>query len=275
MKRLALSGFLVVLSLGLLSCPLALVTPPSALGEPKLLFTLISPNPQAGAQFGRSVRFGDTDGNGVQDVFVSAPFEDLSPGSDEGRVYLFSGKTGKLVRVFTAPTPQKGSLVGMEVGPCMRAVVGAPGEDVAGNVDEGRAYVFDLLQGGKVLHTLSLPIAQAGAKFGSQACSADLDKDGVLDALVSAPGEDVGGMVDQGRVYGFSGVDGSLLLVISSPTRQAGSAFGVLLVVEKELIGALGPRIAVGAPGESVAGKAQAGRVYVFAPPLGGLLPEF
>lgn len=44
MKRLALSGLLIVLSLVLLSCPLGLLIPPSALGEPQLLFTLASPN---------------------------------------------------------------------------------------------------------------------------------------------------------------------------------------------------------------------------------------
>ena len=80
--------------------------------------------------------------------------------------------------------------------------VGAYLEDVNGNIDEGRAYVFDGATGG-LIHSLNTSNPQAGGLFGVGLAMADSTGDGRADISVSAPYEDVGVVVGQGRVYVF------------------------------------------------------------------------
>ena len=56
-----------------------------------LLFTLDDPNPQAGAQFSRSLAgIGDVNGDTVPDLAVGAFFQDVGANSDQGQVLVFS-----------------------------------------------------------------------------------------------------------------------------------------------------------------------------------------
>ena len=77
-----------------------------------------------------------------------------------------------------------------------------------------------------LLLTLDTPNPQAGAAFGGSVAVGDVNGDGKVDIAVGAPPEDVGGNSDQGRVYVFSGADGSLLFALDSPNPQAWAYFG-------------------------------------------------
>jgi hypothetical protein len=118
-----------------------------------LIRTLVSPNEEAWAYFGRGIcRAGDVDADGFEDVVVGAYMEDpgLSP-NGAGRAYVFSGSTGGLLLSLTSPNEEDMGNFGYYVsGGCDvnadgrgDAVVGAYHEDPGGSPpDAGRAYVF-------------------------------------------------------------------------------------------------------------------------------------
>ncbi len=56
-----------------------------------LTHTLQAPTPQQGAAFGSTLAVGDVTGDGVDDVLVGAPNEDVGSVSESGRVHLFFG----------------------------------------------------------------------------------------------------------------------------------------------------------------------------------------
>jgi hypothetical protein len=173
-----------------------------------VLFTLDSPNPQAGAEFGISGAVGDVNGDGKGDIAVGARW---GGSAGQGRIHVFSGADGSLLFTLDSPNPQTGSWFGYRAA--MGDVngdgkgdiaVGATGEDVGGNADQGRAYVFSGADGSQ-LSTLDSPNPQAGASFGASPAVGDLNGDGKADIVVGAAGEDVGGNTAQGRAYVFSG----------------------------------------------------------------------
>jgi hypothetical protein len=130
----------------------------------KLHLPLNCTSPQSNVDFGHSLSVGDTSGDGLNDVIVGAP--------GEGRVYTFYGLTGKLRHTIDCPIPQPDALFGWSVnagtvGSDYRdeVIVGAPGEDVGENVDQGRVYTFYGATS-KLRHTLDTPNPQSGANFG-------------------------------------------------------------------------------------------------------------
>ena len=236
-----------------------------------LLRTFSSPNPQAGAFFGASVAMGDSDGDGKADLLVSASGEDVGvTDTGEGRAYLFSGTTGALLRTLDPPNPQEGAGFGGELAMGDadgdgRAdfLVAASGEDVGGNLDQGRAYLFSGATGA-LLRTLDSPNPQADAFFGDSLAMGDTDSDGRADLLVGVLFEDVGGNLDQGRAYLFSGSTGALLATLDTPNPQQEALFGDSL----DMGGAAGngrADIVVSANGENVGANADQGRAYLFA----------
>src|SRR3990172_8343183 len=74
------------------------------------------PNPQSGAEFGSSMAFvGDINGDGVPDLLVGAPKQDVGGNANQGQAYLLSGATGALIRTLDNPFPQAGSRFGISV----------------------------------------------------------------------------------------------------------------------------------------------------------------
>ncbi len=76
-----------------------------------VLHTLASPNEQESGGFGFSVAgVPDADGDGVGDLLVGAVGESPGPSpNNAGRVYLYSGATGALLRTLASPSEQAGS----------------------------------------------------------------------------------------------------------------------------------------------------------------------
>ncbi|MHC4399502.1 MAG: Ig-like domain-containing protein, partial [Planctomycetota bacterium] len=102
----------------------------------RVLHSLLSPNPNAGDQFGHAVAAsGDN-------VLVGSPL-DRSGGSQGGAAFLFDSATGVLLTSFINPTPAEADLFASSLAALGdNVLIGAPEDD---DLDEnaGAAYLFD------------------------------------------------------------------------------------------------------------------------------------
>jgi hypothetical protein len=152
--------------------------------------------------------------------------------------------------------------------------VGAPGETVGGDAQAGAVTVF---YGSAAGLTAGRTILQAnpepGDRFGGALLAVTGSSTDLAHLAVGAPGETVGGARSAGAVNllapGAGGLPSVASTVLLQQAPEAGDAFGSALAagyfgyVEGVL------SLAVGAPGETVGGRAGAGSVTVFI----GLLP--
>jgi hypothetical protein len=239
--------------------------------------TLDLPAAQDGAGFGWGTAVGDVNADGYEDVIVGAGYEDVGSNVDQGRAYVFDGATHVLLYTLDTPIPQgdlyfgnKLAVIGDMNDDGKRDIaVAAEQEDVGANVDQGRVYIFSGADGVHII-TLDMPVGQAGAEFGVSLAVGDVNNDSYLDIAVGAHAEDVGGNNGQGRVYVFSGSDGSWIRTLDMPVGQAGANFGISLAAG-DVNGDAKADIAVGAEQEDMVYEDQ-GRVYVFSGADGSLL---
>lgn len=227
---------------------------PRALFEPELRVLREFVGEAAGDQFGWLGRnVGDCDRDGVDDIGLSAPTKALD-GPAAGRLYVYSGKSGKLLFTHDGqPGDQLGN--GLEAAGDVNGdgfpdvVAGAPG--AAGG--RGRILVLSGKDGSSIL---SLTGERSGEGFGSRGCSpGDVNGDGCADLLVGANLCDEVG-TDVGRALVYSGKDGSLLLSLDG--EEPGDKFGLSLC--GTTIGS-STWLVIGA---CDAGEHKGGRVYVF-----------
>lgn len=264
----------------------------------QVLYSIDSPEPQhepptrpLWAGFGWSVtNLGDVNGDGVDDLGAGSVRHDVYTGSgapcgtpepngcneNQGRAWVFSGATGRLLYVLDNPEPQGTAanpahfgwvgtagdvngdgisevLVGAEANDSPRACADAASPAPGCRRDEGQAFIFDG-RTGALLRTLATPtedryVGEDGTcqkdcgQLGIVAQGpGDVNGDGVPDQLVSAWGYDpidpqgwrpTGSWQNptaQGRMYLYSGKDGSLLRRIDSPEVQPTAGFGLQIV---------------------------------------------
>jgi hypothetical protein len=213
----------------------------------------------------------DVNGGGTADVAVGAV--GVTPTPDRryaGATYVYSGEDGRLLLSLTSPNEVADGRFGSAIASIGdtngdgigEVVVGAPGERADAGSEVGRAYVFSGANG-ELLHTLVSPNAQSNGRFGEAVSGGlDVNRDGAGDLLVGAPSE----ASSAGRVYVFSGADGSLLRTMVSPNEAINGGFGssvaVIGDVDEDGIG----DVAVGATGESAPdGTERSGTAYVFS----------
>ena len=193
---------------------------------------------------------GDVDGDRVSDVVTSAPtFGANGQPSGPGKVYVYSGRSGKLVWERRGePNERLGT--GLEgAGDVNRD--GVP-DVVAGAPGSGRAYVYSG-RDGKTLLTLAGTTQEA---YGNSAAGAgDQNGDGHADVIVGAPASNARGR-GAGRAYVMSGKDGTVLATLDG--QQSGDAFGSIVAGDRT--GRATP-VLVGAPG---GGPNDRGVVYVY-----------
>ena len=267
-----------------------------------LLGSFISLFPEEGGSFGAALATGNLWATGRDELIVGAPDETVDGVTKQGRAYVFAAETpffpippprgpvplAPTPLVINAPAgrtcrlghPAVGCSFGYAVATAdvdgdghAEVIVGADTEDVD-VPDQGRVYVFDGI--GVLRYTLDTPdpnrdcaidtITVECNRFGVSVAGGDVNGDGYADIIVGANAEPLsrGGNGGQGRLYVFSGRDGSLLWRLDAPnpssTREV--LFGSI-VAAGDADGDGVADIAAGALWESVGRVLDQGRVYL------------
>ena len=158
-------------------------------------------------------------------------------------------------------------------------------EDVGSVKDAGVVYVFPPAEDGLLDRTATGSIAfteanlgvtpQAGDLFGASVLQADTNGDGMKDLIIGAPGRDHGA----GVVYVVRATTDGTGFDFADPTifgegsggiagaRHAGDQFGATMVLGD---GFNVPWFAIGAPGATIVGKAEAGDIVIMPLDLDG-----
>ncbi len=271
--------------------------------------TIQNPDPQPGHGFGDSILgIGDVNGDGVPDLMIAGAALDVYTGSGtpcgtdetppkppngcneaQGRVYVFSGKTGSLIRRIEDPTPQAGAFFGYGnvIAPGDLNGDGVPdfvvtsGETVDVLCDDdqdpatppakpcpsvGAAYAFSG-KDGSLIHRFDDPDPEGYASFGSGTSSpGDVTGDGVGDLVIGAAFSSAGG-----HAYLFDGKTGALVHKFVNPDPNfdptgGGFGFGIGHGIEPGDVNGDGVRdLIVAAPGHVAGGVANAGRLYLLS----------
>ncbi len=152
---------------------------------------------------------GDVDGDGLGDLAIGLPDADTAAGPDAGRIQIHSGSGGLLLRTVdgAVSSARLGSVIARlgdldgdgrdEIG------LGMPDADGPAGAGAGIAQI--------VSPRSAMPLAvfhgeAPGERFGAAiAGDADLDRDGVPDFVIGAPGASPGGRTGAGQANLYSG----------------------------------------------------------------------
>lgn len=206
----------------------------------------------AGDGFGWIARsIGDVDGDKAEDFTTSSPSFGAA-GSNRGRVYTYSSKTGALL---WSADGEPGDRLGVGIEAAGDVNGDGAGDVIAAAPGGSYAKIYNG-KTGAVLFTLKAGAADAA--FGRHVSTlGDVNGDKVPDVIVGAPGGPQAPADFSGRAYVFSGKDGSLLFAFEG--ERGGDGFGSS--VSGATVGGKST-IIIGAP---AAGPRNTGRAYVFS----------
>ena len=259
--------------------------------------TLDTPNRLTFSGFSSALStLGDVNGDAIPDYIIGAYEQTWDENNHQGRAFIFDGQTGELLLELDDPHPQADAAFGFSVAAAgdvnqdgvPDCIIGAFGQGEAGSaetlvfgwtaedgseynvskrVGSGQAFVFSGREG-QLLHSLESPQQSAGAGFGwSVASAGELDGDGIPEFIVGAHSQD-----HEGRVFVFSGRDGTPLHTLAPPPDSGAEGFGWTVNSAGDLNHDGIPDIAVGAPYSTVEGRSTQGRAYVYSGADGSLL---
>jgi len=205
----------------------------------------------------------DIDGDGLADIVIGAPETTLNDAPKTGRVYVYGGRSGRLIRTHD----------------------GVFGEDQFGfavaRVGNGRgdylvSAIFGRDRNGRRVGYVNQYDGRNGfayrryegeieeSSFGHNMKNAqDVDGDGVDDIIIGAPRAEVGGRVEAGQVYVFSGMTGRRILRIDG--RGLSDLLGYACDGTGDVDGDGRGDIVVGAPFANDANVDRVGQSYVFS----------
>ncbi|HEX8737838.1 MAG TPA: hypothetical protein VF721_21080 [Pyrinomonadaceae bacterium] len=212
---------------------------------------LLASDGAADDRFGVSVSIsGDT-------VIVGAVFDDVGANAEQGSAYIFvrSGTIWSQQAQLTASDGAAGDLFGISVAISGNTViVGADGDDVGANSDQGSAYIF--VRSGTTWSQqpqLTASDGAAGDQFGvSVAVSGN-------NIIVGAVFDDVGANVDQGSAYVFRVLSPNWAQEAKKVASDgaASDQFGISVAIS-------GDTAIVGAHLDFVGANREQGSAYVF-----------
>ena len=205
-RRIALIGAVALI--------LASSTPATAIEAVPLeaVDTIHSLSVDGGLGFGWAVsELTDIDGDGATDLIVS---DHLING--EGAAFVFSGASGVLIHTLSAGP----GFLGYAIADAGDVDADGTHDVIAGQPGANAARVFSGATGAELL-SLTAPVVEAVGV--AVAAAGDINADGHADVLVGASGAASNG-TGAGRVYVFSGADGSVLRVYDG--GAAGDRFG-------------------------------------------------
>ncbi len=243
--------------------------------------------PEAGDEFGAALAAGDLDGDGFDDLAIGVPGEN----SGAGLVTVVWGGTQGLDPASSTSISQAGSTPGTpEPGDRFGAalaigdvtgdgiadlIVGAPGEAIGSRNGAGLVHVIPGSRGGLTGSGSWVLVqgdglggtAEADDHVGAAVATGDVDGDGRHDVVIGVPGEDVYGRSDAGAVHvaprGLPGGDSLLFQGSGLPgASETGDLIGQAVHVA-DLDGDGRDDVIIGAPGEGVGSRADAGAVTV------------
>lgn len=256
-------------------------------GEPRALLAPFAPKYQWNGtleydNFGGAVAGAqDVDKDGTPDIVVGAPWDDPGGLVDAGSAYVYSGKTGTLLRQFHGTHP--GDHFGYSVAGAGDAdkdgypdiVVGARDEALGSLQRVGAVYVYS----GKTSALLwQFHASGEGDLLGwAVAGLGDVDKDGYADVAASAPYTDPNGKPDAGAVYVLSGHTGAVLYRLDGEnTFNPSDSFGLSLAGPGDIDGDTYPDVFVGVPHwDPQADNTNAGGAWLYSGKTGALLHRF
>ncbi|MBK7876738.1 MAG: VCBS repeat-containing protein [Planctomycetes bacterium] len=249
-----------------------------------------------GAQLGEQFGFGagtagDVNGDGLSDVLVVAQSAS-NPELSEGRLMLYYGQPG--VTALQAPlagqTPSLSGTSGSAFATALTTagdvngdgfsdlLVGAPGFQGT-SANEGRVLLYKSKSDGTGLENQAIWTFSGGqvdARLGtSVAYAGDVNDDGYTDVLVGAPGFATSpAQFQEGKAFLFFGTASGVLA--STPawefeSNEINAKFGQSVAGAGDVNGDGYADVCVGAPGATVSGLQDSGRVYVFLGSATGL----
>jgi FG-GAP repeat len=200
-----------------------------------------------------SLAAGDANCDGLADLAIGAPFEDVGRRDNAGAVTLLLGSqqglTSQRSELWTEGSsdvpgaPDAGDQFGSSLAfgdldgdGCADLVVGEPRADVADAANAGAVQVLEgspmglvATGGGRWSQGESLgDRPQHGDEFGATLAAGDFTGDGIDDVAVGVPSEDVGGATDAGLIHSVrgspSGLSGRGDQVFSQSSQGMGDA---------------------------------------------------
>jgi len=208
----------------------------------------------------------DADGDGKMDILLGAYGYGVSPEENRGRVYLYSGASGNLIRTHTGENA--GDTFGWSVAGVQDTngdgrgdlLVGARDFDPPNLHNAGRVYLYSGTDGA-LLNTFDAQ--KSMDNLGRNVAGVpDMDSDGRGDLLLPAHRGDGKAGVDSGIVYVRSGATGKLLFTFEG--EAAGDYLGWGVAGIDDVNGDGRGDLLLGAYPHSEPGKTEAGRAYVY-----------
>jgi hypothetical protein len=260
--------------------------------------TGIADSAETGDHFGAAVAVGDVNGDGVSDLIVGVPDEDVGAVVDAGAVHVLLGGPGGVDPTDSQLWHQNVAGIadiveaGDRFGAALAAAdhsgdgradvtIGAPTEDVGSITDAGAVHLLRGAAGGltatgsQLWHQNSPGIADSaenGDRFGATLAAGDLGGSGQADLAVGAPAENIGAIADAGAVQVLLGGASALTATGSqfwhqnsagvADVAEPGDEFGDSLAVGN-VGGSSIDDLAIGADREDLGAVSDAGVVHL------------